>query len=82
MRELSISPCLLKRPISYDSLEFSDFEITRFLGSGGFSQVFLGRCRVDQQHCALKFIRKDSITTAKKARMLENERSILFSVRH
>lgn len=82
VKELSISPCILRKPVSYDSLEFSDFEIVRFLGSGGFSQVFLARCKVDQQYCALKFIRKDSITTAKKARMLENERNILFSVKH
>lgn len=32
--------------------------------------------------CALKFIRKDSITTAKKIKMLENEKNILFSIDH
>jgi len=42
------------------------------LGSGGFSQVFLARCRIDHQYCALKFIRKDTITSAKKVKMLEN----------
>jgi serine/threonine protein kinase len=42
----------------------------KFLGSGGFSQVYLARCRLDLQYCALKFIRKDTITTAKKVKML------------
>ena len=32
--------------------------------------------------CALKFIRKDSITSAKKVKMLENEKNILFSIDH
>ena len=31
---------------------------------------------------ALKFIRKDTITTVKKAKMLENEKNILFTVKH
>lgn len=44
--------------------------------------MFLGRCKLDHQFCALKFIRKDTVTTAKKVKMLENERNILFSVRH
>ena len=54
----------------------------RFLGSGGFSQVFLARCKIDYQYCALKFIRKDTITTAKKVKMLQNEKNILFSIKH
>lgn len=82
IRELAIAPALLRKPISYETLEFSDFEIVKFLGSGGFSQVYLGRCRLDLQYCALKFIRKDSVTTAKKAKMLENEKNILFSIKH
>ena len=44
--------------------------------------MFLGRCRLDLQYCALKFIRKDTITSAKKVKMLENEKNILFSVKH
>jgi hypothetical protein len=32
--------------------------------------VFLGRCKLDHQFCALKFIRKDTVTTAKKVKML------------
>lgn len=72
LKEISISPALLRHSISYDSLEFSDFQIIRFLGSGGFSQVFLAKCKLDYQYCALKFIRKDTITTVKKAKMLEN----------
>lgn len=57
-RELTLSPLLLEVPISYDRLEVNGFEIVRFLGSGGFSQVYLARCKLDQQYCALKFIRK------------------------
>jgi serine/threonine protein kinase len=34
------------------------------------------------QYSALKFIRKDTITTAKKVKMLENEKNILFSIKH
>ena len=70
IKELTIVPSFLKRPISYESLEFADFEVVKFLGSGGFSQVYLGRCRLDMQFSALKFIRKDTITTAKKVKML------------
>lgn len=72
IKELTITPTFLKRPISYEALEFADFEVVKFLGSGGFSQVYLGRCKLDMQYSALKFIRKDSITTAKKVKMLEN----------
>lgn len=82
IKELTITPTFLKRPISYEALEFSDFEVVKFLGSGGFSQVYLGRCKLDMQYSALKFIRKDSITTAKKVKMLENEKNILFSIKH
>jgi hypothetical protein len=82
IKELTITPSFLKRPISYEALDFADFEIVKFLGSGGFSQVFLGRCRLDMQYSALKFIRKDTITTAKKVKMLENEKNILFSIKH
>ena len=39
-------------------------------------------CIRDSQYCALKFIRKDTITTVKKAKMLENEKNILFTVKH
>lgn len=53
-----------------------------YLGSGGFSSVYLAKCLIDGQMCALKFIKKDTITSAKKVRMLENERSILFTVTH
>ena len=46
IKEITIVPSILKKPISYDSLEFCDFEISKFLGSGGgFSQVFLGKCK-------------------------------------
>jgi serine/threonine protein kinase len=82
IRELTLVPAMLKKAVSYDSLEFGDFEVLKFLGSGGFSQVFLGKCKLDYQYCALKFIRKDTITTVKKAKMLENEKNILFTIKH
>ena len=73
---------MLKKPLNYDFLEFKDFEIIDYLGSGGFSQVYLAKCKLDSQYCALKFIRKDTITSAKKLKMLENEKNILFSIKH
>lgn len=70
INELTLVPCMLKKPLNYDNLDFGDFDIIKFLGSGGFSQVYLARCKLDHQYCALKFIRKDSITSAKKVKML------------
>lgn len=52
------------------------------LGRGGFSTVYLGKCLIDGQLCALKFIEKNSVTTEKKMKMLENERDILFQIKH
>ena len=42
--------------------------------------MYLAKCEIDQKVCALKFIKKDSITSAKKAKMLENEKEILFTI--
>ncbi len=63
-------PILHKKSVAYDNMEFKDFEIIDYLGSGGFSQVYLAKCKLDSQYCALKFIRKDTITSAKKVKML------------
>lgn len=52
------------------------------MGNGGFSQVYLAKCKLDYQYCALKFIAKESITSSKKVKMLENEKNILFSIKH
>ena len=82
IRQISLAPIMIKKSISYDCLQFKDFQIIDYLGSGGFSQVYLAKCRLDSQYCALKFIKKDTITSAKKVKMLENEKNILFSIKH
>ena len=82
IREISLQPQLTKTKPNYDKLNLCDFEIVQHLGCGGFSTVYLAKCQIDGNMCALKFIRKDSITTAKKIKMLENEKNILFSIDH
>jgi serum/glucocorticoid-regulated kinase 2 len=80
IRDIVIQPILVAAKPSYDKLRLSDFQLLQYLGSGGFSTVYLAKCEVDQRLCALKFIKKESITSAKKAKMLENEKEILFAI--
>lgn len=82
IRDITLTPILVRSKISYENMEFRDFSVLDYLGSGGFSSVYLAKCHIDGQLCALKFIKKESITTAKKIRMLENERNILFTISH
>ena len=70
IREITIQPILVINKPSYERLHLSDFQLLQYLGTGGFSTVYLAKCEIDQRLCALKFIKKDSITSAKKAKML------------
>ena len=72
IKDIAVQPILACEKPCYDRLHLSDFQLLQYLGSGGFSTVYLAKCEVDQKLCALKFIKKDSITSAKKAKMLEN----------
>ena len=72
IKDIAVQPILVPSKPSYDRLHLSDFQLLQYLGSGGFSTVYLAKCEIDQRLCALKFIKKDSITSAKKAKMLEN----------
>jgi serine/threonine protein kinase len=67
---LSIQPILVSEKPSFENIELKHFQLLKHLGSGGFSTVYLAKCEIDQRVCALKFIKKDSITSAKKAKML------------
>lgn len=70
IHSISIQPIVVPKKPCYDHLDLTDFKILQYLGSGGFSNVYLAKCEIDQRICALKFIKKDSITSAKKAKML------------
>lgn len=70
--DLTIQPILVSEKPSFENIELKHFQLLKHLGSGGFSTVYLAKCEIDQRVCALKFIKKDSITSAKKAKMLEN----------
>jgi serum/glucocorticoid-regulated kinase 2 len=69
--ELSVKVVLANKKPNYKSIEFCDFHFIRFLGNGGFSSVFLARCLIDGRLCALKLIKKSSMSQ-NKYRMLEN----------
>lgn len=80
--ELKIKMLISKKQPNYINLQFTDFELIKHLGSGGFSTVYLARCKVDGTLCALKFIKKSSIVSESKYKMLENEKNILFTIDH
>lgn len=67
-----MQPILVGERPSFENVELRHFQLLKHLGSGGFSTVYLAKCEIDQKICALKFIKKESITSSKKAKMLEN----------
>jgi serine/threonine protein kinase len=70
--ELTVKVVLAYSKPSYKNIEFSDFQFIKYLGNGGFSSVYLARCLIDGRLCALKLIKKSSILTQNKYKMLEN----------
>lgn len=42
------------------------------IGVGGFSKVYLGKCKTNGKLCALKFINKSYIINNKKFKLLFN----------
>jgi serum/glucocorticoid-regulated kinase 2 len=51
-----------------------DFIIYQCVGVGGFSKVYLAKCKLNGKLCALKFISKSYIINNKKFKLLQNER--------
>ena len=44
IKEIVVQPILVTEKPSYDRLHLSDFQILQYLGSGGFSTVYLAKC--------------------------------------
>lgn len=55
----------------------TDFTLYQCIGVGGFSRVYLAKCKLNGRLCALKFISKSYIVSNKKHKLLQNEREIL-----
>lgn len=66
--------------VSQKEVNLTDFVVYRCIGMGGFSRVYLGKCKRDGKLCALKFIDKNNIKNSKK--FILNERTILGSINH
>ena len=61
---------------------FGSFEITKFLGRGGFADVFLGRnVNLPEQEVAIKVLDKMMIQF-EKAEQFKKEAQIILSLRH
>lgn len=58
LQEITIQPILASERPSFENMELSNFQLLKHLGSGGFSNVYLAKCEIDQKICALKFIKK------------------------
>jgi len=58
IQEITIQPILVSERPSFENMELSNFQLLKYLGSGGFSNVYLAKCEIDQKVCALKFIKK------------------------
>ena len=55
-----------------EKISLQNFEIIKPIGSGGFSKVFLCRCKFDNNFYAMKLINKDMIVKNKKKRIIMN----------
>jgi serine/threonine protein kinase len=64
------------------NVNITDFEIYRCIGVGGFSKVYLGKCKFTGELCALKFVSKEYIINNKKQKLLFNEREVLGGLNH
>lgn len=71
-----------KLPLIQSNSSLSNYEIIRPIGSGGFSQVFLSRSKIDNNFYALKLIEKNMIVKNKKEKLVMNERNIMVNCSH
>ena len=71
-----------KLPIIQTHFSLSNYEIIRPIGSGGFSQVFLSRSKIENNFYALKLIEKNMIVKNKKEKLVMNERNIMANCIH
>ena len=42
--DISIQPILVSQKPSFENMELTDFQLLKYLGSGGFSNVYLAKC--------------------------------------
>lgn len=44
IKEVSIQPILVEEKPTFENIDLSHFQLLKFLGSGGFSNVYLAKC--------------------------------------
>src|SRR5438132_3398618 len=72
---------MIRRPTDRVGQRFGPYEITKFLGRGGFADVFLGKnVNLPQQEVAIKVL--DKLLIQEKALQFKNEANIILSLRH
>lgn len=76
-RESSPSP---KAPLIRRDFKFDHFEVYRTLGTGSYGRVLLVKDTRDQQHYALKRLKKSDIVRLKQVEHTNNERQLLERV--
>ena len=59
-------------PVVTREIGLRDFIIYQCVGVGGFSKVYLAKCKLNGKLCALKFISKSYIINNKKFKLLQN----------
>jgi serine/threonine protein kinase len=72
----------MERPIAaeYQTMQLTDFEFLRTLGTGTFGRVFLVRERKYKRYFAMKVLKKVEIVRLKQVEHIISERAILMSV--
>ena len=69
-------------PLLDSGPSLSSFELIRPIGSGGFSQVLLGRSKIDNCFYALKLIEKDMVSRNSKENLVMNELNVMAGCNH
>ena len=59
-----------------------DYRFDRFLGKGGYGQVFEAFCHLEQKHYAIKIFKKSSVASSQSNRVQRNEVDMLKKMRH